>query len=295
MTDERKALLLGVLAVLIWSTVASAFKVTLREIEPLTMLFISSVASIAVISVFVCFRKKGAKVPSMSRRKSLKLMGIGLLNPFIYYVLLFEGYDRLPAQIAQSINYSWPIMLTVLSIMVLKQKISKWSLIGISIGFVGILIVSTRGFSFSGGSFNGWGLLFAAGSAVCWAVFWTLNLKIKGDPARKLFYNFIGGSIPISAACLIFRPQMPSLEGWGGAIYIGVFEMGLTFILWLKALSLTEDTSKVSMLIYLSPFISLFFIALIVGESILLSTMIGLSLIVAGIIIQRKGKGPKKD
>ena len=77
--------------------------------------------------------------------------------------------------------------------------------------------------------------------------------------------------------------------GLAGVVYVGFFEMGLTFIVWSKALELSSTTAKVSNLIYLSPFISLIFIRTIVGEEILPSTVIGLVLIVGGILLQRKG------
>jgi drug/metabolite transporter (DMT)-like permease len=73
-----------------------------------------------------------------------------------------------------------------------------------------------------------------------------------------------------------------------------MLEMSLTFVIWLKALNTSENTAKVSNLIYLSPFIGLFFIRLTVGEPIHISTIVGLAIIIAGILIQqfpvKKGK-----
>jgi drug/metabolite transporter (DMT)-like permease len=63
--------------------------------------------------------------------------------------------------------------------------------------------------------------------------------------------------------------------------------MGITFVLWLSALKLSENTAKVGNLIFISPFISLVFIHYLVGEDILPSTFIGLVLIVAGLLIQQ--------
>jgi drug/metabolite transporter (DMT)-like permease len=81
--------------------------------------------------------------------------------------------------------------------------------------------------------------------------------------------------------------KIPEFYGLAGAAYIGIFEMGLTFFLWLKALSLSSNTAKVSNLIFLSPFISLIIISLILKETITHSTVIGLILIISGILIQR--------
>ncbi|KAA0006046.1 MAG: DMT family transporter [Thermoplasmata archaeon] len=81
------------------------------------------------------------------------------------------------------------------------------------------------------------------------------------------------------------KPSIPSILGFLGAIYVGIFEMRIAFLIWLKALKISTS-AQVSNLIYLSPFISLIIIHLIVGEKILFSTVIGLTLIVTGIIIQ---------
>jgi drug/metabolite transporter (DMT)-like permease len=69
--------------------------------------------------------------------------------------------------------------------------------------------------------------------------------------------------------------------------------MGITFVLWLSALKLSENTAKVGNLIFISPFLSLIFIHYLVGEDILASTFKGLVLIVAGLLIQQlKAKSP---
>ena len=68
---------------------------------------------------------------------------------------------------------------------------------------------------------------------------------------------------------------------------MGTFEMGLCFVLWLMAMKLTDNTARISNLIFLSPFLSLIFIHFLLGEDILPSTFIGLILIVTGLSFQR--------
>ena len=45
-----------------------------------------------------------------------KVFILGLVNPFLYYLVLFKAYDLLPAQEAQAINYTWALMLAFLSV-----------------------------------------------------------------------------------------------------------------------------------------------------------------------------------
>ena len=132
------------------------------------------------------------------------------------------------------------------------------------------------------------GVLLALGSSVIWALLWIYNIKDKRDEVAKLFLNFLFGVVFILIAMLLSsRLRIPSAAGIAGAAYVGLFEMGITFVLWLKALKLSRTTAQVSNLIYLSPFVSLVLIRFVVGETILISTIIGLIFIVAGIIMQQ--------
>ena len=130
--------------------------------------------------------------------------------------------------------------------------------------------------------------MLAVGSAIFWAVYWIINMKDKREAVSKLFLNFCFGFLYIFITIAVTKHfWIPPHTGLAGALYIGLFEMGITFVLWLNALKFSETTAKVSNLIYLSPFISLIIIHFAVGEVILLSTVAGLALIVAGILLQQ--------
>lgn len=81
---------------------------------------------------------------------------------------------------------------------------------------------------------------------------------------------------------------LPVTSSLAAAMYVGVFEMGIAFVLWSYAMKKAENTSRVSNLIFISPFLSLVFIYFILGEQILPSTYIGLVLIVLGLWLQQK-------
>ena len=128
----------------------------------------------------------------------------------------------------------------------------------------------------------------ALGSTLIWALFWIYNVKDKHDAAVRLFFNFMFASVFIFLAIPLFaKIDIPDLKGFLGAVYIGLFEMGITFLIWLKALKLSKTTAHVANLVYLAPFFSLVVISFVVGEKILLSTIIGLIFIIGGIILQK--------
>ena len=224
---------------------------------------------------------------------------LGLLNPFLYYLVLLKAYDILPAQMAGTLNYIWPLVLVLLSIPMLRQKISLVSILAILVSFAGIMLISGVFYhparttsSQVDATLSGWGdpfgVMLAVGSAIFWAFYWIFNMKDQREAVSKLFLNFCFGFFYTLIAVGVSRDFfIPGWQGFTGGIYIGLFEMGITFVLWLNALKYSITTAKVSNLIYISPFISLIIIHFIVGEAILLSTIVGLALIVSGILMQQ--------
>ena len=288
MDRQRTAYLYALSAVLLWSTVASAFKISLRHVDVLSLLFLASVVSSVVLFAFLVFQKKVYLLGTYSARDYLRSAFLGFLNPFLYYAVLFKAYSLLAAQQAQAINFLWPIMLVLLSIPLLKQKITLKSIVAVFISFGGVFVISTQGkiFDFRFSSPAGVGL--ALGSTVIWALFWIYNLRDKRDETAKLFLSFGFGMVFVFVWLLVFGDlKAPGLKGVVGGVYVGLFEMGITFLVWLKALRLSRTTAHVANLIYLTPFFSLVVIYFAVGEEILISTVVGLVLIVGGIILQK--------
>ena len=195
MESQKRAYIYAITEVLMWATVASAFKISLRHLDFLQLLLYASMVSIAVLFVILLVQNKLSLLKGYSRRDYAHSLMLGFLNPFVYYTVLFKAYSLLPAQEAQPLNYTWPIMLVLLSIPLLRQKIGFRSILGIVISFVGVLVISTHG-GFIEFRFTNWlGVLLALGSSVIWALFWIYNIKDERDVVAKLFLSFLFGSI----------------------------------------------------------------------------------------------------
>ncbi len=288
-----KPRVLALIAVVFWSTAASAFKITLRWLTPYQLVLLASIVSAAALWTMILLRKKPCKDPDSSTFTFLGPAARGLLNPFLYYLILLEAYNGLPAQIAMVINYLWPMVLMILSAPLLKQRVSLKMAVASVISFCGVGVLAIGGNPI-GGHLALPAIGLALASTVIWALFWILNIRAGGDAVRNLaesflfgflylvIYGVISGKI-ISICCL-------DIHGVIGSVYIGLFEMGITFVIWQKALELSETTSEVGNLIYLTPFIALIFIGSIVGEKIGLWTVAGLLLVISGNVLQKMGK-----
>ncbi|MBL0686467.1 MAG: DMT family transporter [Sulfurospirillum sp.] len=290
-TKQNLAYKFALISVFFWSTAATAFKITLTYLSPLELLFYSSLSSFFVLGAIVIYQKKSTEVIFHIKNRFSLVFILGAINPFIYYLALFKAYDMLPAQEAQAINYTWSLMFTYLGVIFLKQKLSKGDILAGLICYFGVLVIATKGNPFSLEFSNFYGVSLALFSTILWSTYWILNTKLKVDGIVGLFSNFFIGMVLISFY-IIFKGgiNLPNFQASLGAIYIGFFEMGITFVFWLKAVSLTSSLSKISNLIFLSPFLSLIFIYFFVGEKILLSTIVALFLIILGLTIQQKWK-----
>lgn len=294
--DQRKAYLYGIATVAIWSTVATAFKLALRQLDPLQLLLVSTAVSLLVLAAILLVRHGfGGVVRELAaapRRELLRAALLGVLNPFAYYIVLFKAYALLPAQVAQPVNYTWAITLTLLSVPLLGHRVTRRELLAVAVSYAGVVVIATRGdvAALAGGNVTG--VALALVSTVIWALYWIGNARSPLEPVLGLFCNFAAGLPLVLAATVLFSSLPLRAELWPGlaaAAYVGAFEMGIAFVFWLKAMRLTESAARIGNLIFFSPFLSLVFIALLLGERILPTTLAGLVLIVAGNLLQRRG------
>ena len=290
MDRTKQSYLYAGIAILFWSTVPTAFKISLGELEILPMLTIASITSAIVLLIIVLAGKKAHLLRITNRRQLLNSAILGFINPFLYYLILLRAYQLLPAQVAQPLNMIWPIILVFLSVPVLGQKIERKSFIALFISFIGVYIISSQGHLFKPAHSHLAGVLLATGSSVFWAFYFILNVKDKRDEGVKLLLNFVFGSIfLIITLVLSGKWQIEiSLTGIFSAVYVGIFEMGITFFFWLKALQMASTTAKVSNLVYIAPFLSLIFVHYILHEPVYYTTPLGLVLIISGIFVQNK-------
>ena len=270
MTNDSKAIACACVAVLSWSTVATAFKMALRYLTHFEMLWVASLTSLVIFAVLLTAQRKWRLLGNLTGKQWLYYAGLGLLNPVAYYLVLFKAYDLLPAQVAQPINYAWPIVLLILLALFAGQPIPKKKYIGMFVSLAGVALISI-GTGFNGEmSVSTEGFLLAALSAVLWATYWMLNNrnKVQTDGSVVLFLTFLFGSVYLSVG-------------------VGGFEMGIPFIFFGLAMRKTSNPALINQLCYLSPFMSLFFISVVLGEQIVFTTYIGLVMIVLGIVFNQ--------
>jgi drug/metabolite transporter (DMT)-like permease len=295
MAHERRALAYALTAVLLWSTVATAFKIALSYQSVLVLLTGATLVSALAIGALLLVQGRLGEAVVQLRDAPGQAMLLALLNPVLYYLVLFEAYDRLPAQVAQPVNYTWAITLALLSVPVLGHRLAVTDVAGLAVGYVGVAVISMAGREVTG-SIDPLGLALALGSTLIWAGFWLANTRARGDPVVRLFLAFALAS-PV---LLLLTWLLPGVEvDWSvpallGVVYVGLFEMGFTFVLWQLALHATDNAARISSLIFVSPFISLLLIHYVLGEPLQWQTFAGLVLIIMGVMLAQRSR-PRAD
>jgi len=277
---------LGLASVLLWSTAATAFKLALRSASPCMVVLISSAFSLVFLAVWNVVARTRP-----TRADFLSALPRGFLNPFVYYLVLLEAYDRLPAQVAMVVNYMWPVMLVLMHSAMKRRRPGAVDLSAMAVSFGGVAVLALlqpRG----PGSMDAAGLALALASTVIWAGYWLLNLGSGSggsSDSAGLMAAFAWGTLFLLLFALASgRYETPRTVTVLACLWIGLFEMGLTYIIWSRALAVARDPAEVGNLIYITPFLSLGFIAVVLGEPLRPATLAGLVLVLAGIIIGRK-------
>ena len=122
--------------------------------------------------------------------------------------------------------------------------------------------------------------------AVCYGIFTALNRKVQYDKRLSMMVNyavtFLLTTVINGCRGDLFLPS--GVQALGMA-WNGMFTMAVAGTLWILALQ-RGKTEKISNLAYITPFLSLMWTTLFLHEAFDPMNILGLTVIVAGILIQ---------
>ena len=268
---------------------ATAFKIALRYLDVFSLVCLASIISALVLVCWLAIQGRVNELVVALCNQPLKYLAMACINPLLYYTILLTAYDLLPAQQAQTINYTWAIVLSLLAVPVLGQRLLLKDFAAIAVGYLGVVIIATQGSFDLGAIQSHLGLGLALVSTLVWAGFWLVNTRLQEQKDVALAAMFVM-SCPVAIAFLAYGDALGQLswQGLSAAVYLGLFEMGVTFLLWSQALYRAVHVARVANLIFLAPVFSLVLIQLVLDEPIHPATLIGFALIVPAILLQQR-------
>lgn len=231
-----------------------------------------------LISMLFCFAIIYHRGLDWKGSNRLMLMARGLAGTTAVYTF-FVTIQHMPLASAVTIQYTSPIFTTLIAALVLKERVKPIQLFFFALSFTGVLII--KGFDTS---VNIWYLILGIFSALSSGIAYNLvrSLKEKEDPIVIVLHFQLVGVLIGFIGCL-FQWQTPLGTDWIYLILTGVLtQLGQTNLT--KALQ-TERVAITSSLNYLGILYALIFGILFFNESYILSTIIGIALVVAGVIL----------
>ena len=286
----KKSYFYALVSVFFWSTTTTVSKLLLHSISTMQVLAVSSVFATLFLLMVNVFKGNFKQLKSYQPRDYLVLAGVGFLGMFLYRMLLFFGVARMLASQAMIVNYLWPIMAVLASCVILREKLTVRKAIAVVMSFLGVVIVPTGGNAAGLSGSDLTGTVLVAVAAVFYGLFVAINKRLKYDSfVSMMFYNAVAAICAILGTLFSGETLLLTLSQNLGLVWVGVCNTAIGFVAWDLAMK-TGDTAKVANLAYITPFLSLVVAYFLLGDPITIWSVGGLTVIVAGILLQLKDK-----
>ena len=250
--EAKRGNIYGVLAILLWSTLALFSILTTRipAFELTAMAF--TVASI--IGLFVLRKQKITfatlfKIP-------IKVYVFGILGLFGYHFFYFLAIKNAPAVEANLINYLWPLLIVVFSAFLPNEKLRWFHILGATLGLIGAFFLVSKGGSFSFESQYMWGYIFAVIAALTWSSYSVISRTLAHIPTYAVT-GFCMVTVILSSIChFIFEATViPTSSELFGALMLGLGPVGGAFYLWDYGVK-NADIKLLGSISYFTPLLS---------------------------------------
>ena len=241
-----------------------------------------------VVIYFFIMPRERIKNFYYTKRAGLHLLRC--LSGLIALIAIFIALRKLPLATVVSISFAAPIFTTIFSIFLLNEKVGFYRWLAVSIGFIGIIIITEPGFD-DLNIYYLFPIIFCLGLSY---VAITIRQLSTTEPVWLIALNF---SIVITLASLFTIPfgwVMPNVKDLALLCMIGFF--GGFANLWLSQSFKLSEVSLVSPLKYLALIFGIFFGYLIWDEIPTIRTLLGALLVIASsLIILRREIYHKKE
>lgn len=286
----KKSYIYAGISVFVWSTIAALSKLLLNGLSGFQVLFVSCLFASAFLLILNIITGDIKKLKGYGFRDYLLTTLVGLPGTFFYQLFYYAGAVRMPASQAFTVNYLWPIMGVVFACIILKEKMTARKAIAVFLSFLGVITVTQRELL----SFNSeiiTGSIFCILGAVSYGLFTALTQKINYDSKISSMIYYFETFVLTGLWILISGDTLKvNFTQALGLAYNGIFCLAVGTTCWAMALQTEGKTAKIANLAYITPFLSLVWTAIILGEEIKPLSVLGLCVIILGIFIQLKDK-----
>lgn len=285
--DRRFAILAFALLVVFWGSAFTTIKVALGYSPP--VLFAGARTLLCGVLIALAALVWGGN--ANLRCNWMVYLLLAALNVVGFMGLQTFAVLYMPSGSAAVVIYLQPILVGLLAFLILGESLSVAKVVGLLLGFSGVVAVSIG--SFSGASLGTpLGLVFAAGSAVSWAL-GTVYFKKYGERLSTLWsvaLPFFLGGIFLTGLGLVLESfsaiswSQTFVASWLYTVLVGT---ALAWVLWLGLVRVGE-ASRVAAYVFFVPLVSVLLGVLFLGEPLSLWVIVGAALVVIGIYLANR-------
>jgi len=273
-------LLYAFTCVLIWSFIPIVSRFGQEGMDSFQFLFWSNlISAISVIIVALASGYRLTKLFILPKDVLIKVFVLGFLD-CLFYLLLYYGYSIENGIAVLVIQYSWPLVIILLSVVLLKDKLAGRQIIGIIVGFIAVIITFTKGQITQLHVENPTALLLVFSGAFCFALMSVFSRQYSIDPYISTVWLFIFSTLTSFALLILFSEmQLPSKAAFWPTLVNGILINGVSYILWFKAMN-TGHSAKIASVVFLSPVLSVLWLVLILNDVFEIAYAIGVLLVI---------------
>ncbi len=284
--SRKNDIVLFVIMVSFWALNYPLVKFALNYVDSFTLLFYRIL--ISLVGILIIFNRKLRF--NIRRNEIIPLFILSMLNVFIFMELWFIAETTISSSLSAILIYTYPVISTLLSIIFLKESYNRYVILGIILGFSGVIVIFFHGLI----SGLGIGVLIAFLGSVSWASGTIYYKKYLGGTERETtnFYQFAFAIVPALMVAGVFQPNItlfePNLTFLIIVIIIGFPGTAIAYYAFLH-LNREYRVSTISSFLFLVPALSVIFSIFLLNEIPSVYEIAGLLLVSIGIIFSAKG------
>jgi drug/metabolite transporter (DMT)-like permease len=281
------AYLEALFAVVVWGASFIATKVALKDVSPVTIVWLRFAIGVVLLGVAVIWRRQFA-LPARQEWGYFALLGF--LGITFHQWLQSNGLITAQASTTAWIVSTTPVFMALLGWLLLRERLGWLKIGGIALAAFGVLLVVTNGKlgTVLQGKFGTVGDFLILISAPNWAVFSVLSRRgLKTHPATRMMFFVMSLGWLFTTLLFFSGPGFSeisrlSLNGWLAILFLGLFCSGLAYIAWYDALQ-ALSAAQTGVFLYLEPLVAVLVAALILTEPITWASLLGGAVILLGV------------
>lgn len=269
----------------IWSSSFLWIKIAVQEIDPITLVAFRVLFGLLFGIVVILIQRP--KLPREFKRW-VPVLVLGITNVAIPFFLISWGEKFIDSAVAAILDATVPLFTILIAHYLLRDdKMTLPKVLGLLIGFAGVVVLVSKDFGSSPSSLLGQGAVVLASAFYASSAVYARRTTEDAPSIMRSAGPLISSTLAMWLATLVFEspvriPQAPVT--WIALLWLGVLGSGLAFIMMYYLIHEIGPT-RTSMVTYLFPLGGVILGVSFLGEHLSWQLLAGAALIVASLIV----------